>query len=130
MPFQYLEIFSVFIFFLSLFGLITSRNILKSVLFLLIFQTAVIAFWLTIGRGYRPPIVDDPAVLLQTQYIADPLPQTLMLTAIVIGVSVIAVIVTMLNTIFRSHRQTDWGELEKSEDEAFKEEIYGSHLHH
>ena len=130
MPFQYLEIFSVLVFFLSLFGLITSKNILKSVLFLLILQTAVITFWLTIGRGYHPPIIDDPALLQQTQYIADPLPQTLMLTAIIIGVSVVAVIVTMLNTIFRDHRQTGWAELEKDEDDAFKKEIYGSHLHH
>ena len=130
MPFQYLEIFSVFVFFLSLLGLIATRNVLKSVLFLLIFQTSVITFWLTIGRGYRPPIIDDPALLTHTQYIADPLPQTLMLTAIIIGVSVVAVIVTMLNTIFRNHRQTGWEELEKAEDETFKKEIYGSHLHH
>ena len=130
MPFQYLEVFSVFVFFLSLFGIITSKSIIKTVLFLLILQTAVITFWITIGRGYHPPIINDPALLRQAQYIADPLPQTLMLTAIIIGVSVVAVIITMLNTIFRSHRQSGWAEMEKEEDDAFKKEIYGSHLHH
>ena len=124
----YLEIFSVIMFFISLLGLITSNNIVKSIILILMMQTAVIMFWLTIGRGAHPPIIHDLALLDHPQLIADPLPQTLMLTAIIIGISVGAVIITMLNTVFRRFRTTDWKTLERIEDGIFKAEVYEDHL--
>ena len=128
MSFEFLEIFSIIMFFISLFGLISANSIVKSIIFILIMQTAVIMFWLTIGPGYNPPIIDDAALLAEPQYIADPLPQALMLTAIIIGISVAAIKITMLNTIFRSHRTTDWESLEKLENDSFKDQLYGEHL--
>ncbi|MCL2564362.1 MAG: cation:proton antiporter subunit C [Defluviitaleaceae bacterium] len=128
MIFRYLEVFSIIMFFICIFGLITCNNIVKSIIFALMMQTAVIMFWLTIGRGSIPPIIDNTALLDNTSYIADPLPQALMLTAIIIGISVTAVIITMLNTLFRKHLMTDWKAMEKAEDEAFKESLYGDHL--
>lgn len=124
------EIFAVIIFFVGLFGLITSKNMVKTVVFVLMIDTAIITFWLSIGRGAIPPIIYDPALLEYTRYIADPLPQTLMLTAIVIGISVAAIQITMLNTIFRAQRVIDWDTLKKIEDESFNDEIYGEHLEH
>jgi len=130
MSFPLLETLSVFMFFVSLFGVITCNNVVKSIIFTLMLQSAVIMFWLSLGRGKLPPIIDDIAILENTQYIADPLPQALMLTAIIIGISVTAVIITMLNTLYRKHKMTDWKTMEKSEDDSFKEDIYGSHLNH
>ena len=128
MIFQYLEVFSIIMFFICIFGLITCNNIVKSIIFALMMQTAVIMFWLTIGRGTVPPIIHDAALLEYTHYIADPLPQALMLTAIIIGISVSAVIITMLNTLFRKHLMTDWKAMEEAENKDFKERLYGEHL--
>jgi len=128
MPFHLLEIFSIIMFFISLFGLITCNNVIKSIIFILMIQTAVIMFWLTIGRGNLSPIVDDIAILEDITQIADPLPQALMLTAIIIGISVTAVIITMLNTLFRKHHMTDWKTMEEIEDASFKKDLYGENL--
>jgi multicomponent Na+:H+ antiporter subunit C len=51
--------------------------------------------------------------------IADPFPQALMLTAIIIGVSVTAINITMLNTLFRKFKTLDWKTMaEAAEGEA------------
>ena len=128
MIFNYLEVFSILMFFISLFGIVTCNNMVKSIIFTLMLQTSVIMFWLTIGRGPAPPIFDDAALLENTGYIADPLPQALMLTAIIIGISVSAVVITMLNTLFRKHRATNWRNMERYENKDFKKDIYGEHL--
>ena len=123
MIFQYLVIFSIIMFFIGIFGLITCNNIVKSIIFTLVMQTSVIMFWLTIGRGNIPPIIGDVALLEDTHFIANPLPQALMLTAIIIGISVTAVMITMLNTLFRKHLMTDWKAMEKIESKSFIEDL-------
>jgi multicomponent Na+:H+ antiporter subunit C len=42
---------------------------------------------------------------------ADPLPQALMITAIVIGVSVTAVALTMFITMYHIYGTTNWGKI-------------------
>jgi multicomponent Na+:H+ antiporter subunit C len=115
-------------FFISFFVLIYCSNIVKSIIFILVMQTTVIVFWLTIGRGEVPPIINDPYLLETPERIADPLPQALMLTAIIIGISVVAVKIIMLNTVFRKHRLTEWKDIEKAENDTFKKELYGEHI--
>ena len=108
-----LDLFSVILFFISFFGLITSRNIIKSIIFILLMQTSVIMFWLFLGARYgtTPPIIDNPDLLNNLSEISDPMPQALMLTAIIIGISVTAINITMLNSLFRKHNTTDWGSM-------------------
>jgi len=110
-----LDIFAIALFFIGFMGLITSRNVLKSIIFMLMMETAVIVFWLFIGSrtGVIPPIIYDVAMLDPDNLsaIADPLPQALMLTAIIIGISVTAINITMLNALLRKHGSTDWGVL-------------------
>jgi len=105
-----LDFFAIVMFFISFFGLITTRNIIKSIIFILLMQTAVIMFWLFLGARYGtvPPIVYDNAMLYDLSVFADPMPQALMLTAIIIGVSVTAINITMLNTLFRKYKTADW----------------------
>jgi multicomponent Na+:H+ antiporter subunit C len=97
-------------FFIALFGLITAKNAIKTIVFTLVMQTAVIMFWLFLsGRtGTIPPIIYDPALLYDMAAIADPTPQALMLTAIIIGISVTAIKITMLNYLFRRYNTADW----------------------
>ena len=110
MSFSTVDLFAVALFFISFFGLITTRNIIKSIIFTLIMQASVIMFWLFVGAraGHMPPIFEDPTYFGGMDNMADPLPQALMLTAIIIGVSVVAINITMLNTLFRKHKTTDW----------------------
>jgi len=110
-----LDIFAIALFFIGFLGLITSRNVLKSIIFMLMMEAAVIMFWLFVGSrtGTTPPIIHDPELLYYLPAIADPLPQALMLTAIIIGISVTAINITMLNALLRKYGSTDWGVLEQ-----------------
>lgn len=116
LPFELTQIAPPLLFFISFFGLITSRNVIKSIILLITMQTSVIIFWLTISasHGQIPPILSAEQILQNDlSGIADPLPQALMLTAIVIGISVTAIIITMLNALFRKYASTDWATLEQ-----------------
>jgi len=104
-----LDLITIILFFISFFGLITARSAIKTIIFVLLMQTAVIMFWLLMGTsGSRPPIIYDTALLGYLPDIADPVPQALMLTAIIIGISVTAIKITMLNYLFRRYGTADW----------------------
>jgi len=105
-----LEIFPILMFFISFFGIITSGNIVKSIILIILMQTAVILFWLGLGArlGVVPPIFEDIAYVYDPNAIADPLPQALMLTAIIIGIAVTAINITLLNALFRKYQTVEW----------------------
>jgi multicomponent Na+:H+ antiporter subunit C len=104
-----LEIFSVIMFFIGFYGIITSKNIIKSVVSIVLMEMAVIMFIISIGfsDGMTPPIGQN------LENATDPLPQALMITAIVIGVAVAAVNLTMLISLYRQYKSTDWDVLKK-----------------
>ena len=104
-----IELASIALFFICFYGLITSKKMIKSVIFLIVLQSAVILFFLSIGYqgGNVPPIGD---YFEHLEYVADPLPQALMITAIIIGVAVMTILLTMLMSLFRSYQTTDWAE--------------------
>ena len=110
MDINILDFFPIVLFFISFFGLITSKNVIKTIVFILLLQTAVIMFWLGLGARYgiMPPIIYDAAHLDNLYAIADPLPQALMITAIIIGISVTAVNLVMLNTLIRKYNTSEW----------------------
>jgi len=107
------ELFSIILFFISYFGMMRTENIVKTIVCIMMMQTAVIMFWLGIGArlGTAPPIIMDTAYLYTPEAIADPLPQALMLTAIIIGIAVTAVSITMLNTLFKKYRTIEWPDM-------------------
>ena len=71
-------------------------------------ESAVILFFITINfkEGAKPPIGIEPQII-----VADPLPQALMITAIVIGVSVAAVSLTMFIAIYHKYGTTNWQQI-------------------
>lgn len=80
----------------GLYALIATGNLVKRMVGLTIFQTSVFLLYITVGKvfGGVPPILPyddikdgtlDPAVLY-----SNPLPQVLILTAIVVGVATLA----------------------------------------
>ena len=112
------DIFPIILFFISFYGLITTSNIIKSIVFVMLMQTSVIMFWLGVGArlGAMPPIVYDVAYLETPEVIADPLPQALMLTAIIIGIAVTSINITMLNALFKKHRTVNWTAMQELEE--------------
>ena len=102
-----IEIAAILMFFICFFGLITSRKMIKTVIFLVMMQSSVVLFFLSLGfqTGITPPI---GAYFEQLEYVADPLPQALMITAIIIGIAVTTIILTLFMSIFRSYRTSDW----------------------
>ena len=106
---QIAELSSIVMFLISYYGLITTRNIIKSIVFIVLMEVSVVMFWLSFGfrAGIVPPILAS----MQGQefdYIADPFPQALMITAIVIGLSITAINTVMFITLYRKHRTTNW----------------------
>ena len=98
------EIFSVVMFFIGFYGLISNKNIIKSIISIGFMEMAVVVFFLSLGYvdGIKPPIGQH------IENAADPLPQSLVITAIIIGVTVTAVILVMLISYSRQSKTTDW----------------------
>lgn len=94
---------AIALFCIGIYGLIARRNILKTVISFGIIQSAIILFFLNINyeENALPPIE-------QTTNIADPMPQALMITAIVIGVAVTAVSLTMFISLYHHYGTTNW----------------------
>lgn len=99
---------SIMLFFIGIYGVILRRSIIKSVISIIVMETAVILFFLTINfdEASSPPIGSEVQAA-----IADPLPQAFMITAIVIGIAVTAVSLTMANTINDRYGTSNWKEL-------------------
>ena len=97
------------------YAMIGKNNLVKKLLGMNIFQTAIILFFVSTGvkKGGSIPIVDKYAGLAGTidaSTIDNPLPHVLMLTAIVVGVSVTGVALAVLQRIYR-----EYGTLEENE---------------
>lgn len=99
------EVISIVIFFIGVYGLIARRNIIKSIISVVVMEVAVILFFLTIN--FTPDSV-PPIGTENTARFADPLPQALMITAIVIGVGLIAVALTLFITLHHKYGTTNW----------------------
>jgi len=100
---------------IGFYAMIGKRNLVKKLLGMNIFQTAIILFFISTGvkRGGAIPILDKHEVLLHginPATIDNPLPHVLMLTAIVVSVSVTGVALAILIRIYRRY-----GTLEEDE---------------
>jgi multicomponent Na+:H+ antiporter subunit C len=94
------------------FGLITRRNLIKKVYALSIMNMAVLLLFNVEGgrAGEHAPFMQYAG---DSQSFVDPLPQALMLTAIVVGVCISIVALTLAYRLFREHGTLDCEELRK-----------------
>jgi multicomponent Na+:H+ antiporter subunit C len=110
---------------IGLYAMISKHNLIKKLIGMSIFQTAIILFYVSIGVKNeatipiavhpRPPAersegAEPAAPSLRAEDYTNPLPHVLMLTAIVVGVSTLGVGLALAQTI---HRQ--FGTLEENE---------------
>ncbi len=98
--------FSVFL--IGFYGLIMSGNIIKSIISLNIVQTSLILLFINLSRhaGTGLPIIGSG-----TGVPIDPLPQALMITAIVIGASITSLSLMLTIKIFHYYGTLEWHEI-------------------
>ena len=99
---------SIILFGIGVYGLLTQKNLFKYLISLSIIDTAVNVFLIATGyvEGGLAPIY-TPSVFSSSENFVDPLPQALVLTAIVIGVGVLALGATLLVKIKGKHSSLD-----------------------
>lgn len=108
------ETVGIILFFIGLYGICARQNMVKTIISIGIMQTAIILYFVASNfeTGMRPPIgTAAPGIM------ADPLPQALMITAIVIGVAVTAVSLTMFITLYHKYGTTNWKKVVKKRRE-------------
>jgi multicomponent Na+:H+ antiporter subunit C len=105
---RYIYLFVVLLLCLGLFALLTERHLVKKLVGLVIFQTAVFLFFIegSVREGGDVPII-NPAVGSDPEAYMNPLPHLLILTALVVGVAVIGVALALIVTIHRAFGTLD-----------------------
>lgn len=107
---------SIALFFIGMYGLCARRNILKTIISMSILQASLVLYFLSLSFHPLnvPPIGAD---LNAYAYVADPVPQALMITAVVVGISVTAVSLTMFVSMFHKYGTTNWNKVKKKRGE-------------
>jgi multicomponent Na+:H+ antiporter subunit C len=98
------------LFFVGLYGVITRRNLIKIAVSLSIMEISIFLFFALIGYidGGAAPIVDpaDPVKVY-----VDPLPQAMVLTAIVIGLATTSMLMAVIIRLYRKYGTFDIREI-------------------
>lgn len=96
------------------YGMMAKNNLMKKLIGMNIFQWSIILYYISIGskKGGTLPVVLTGQAARAADYI-NPLPQVLMLTAIVVGVATTGIALALLVILYRKY-----GTLE--EDEIIK----------
>ncbi len=97
---------------LGFFGIIEKKNLLMKIFSMDVMSTGVIGYYILIAarHGLYSPILADRPVAY-----ADPVPQAVILTAIVIGLSIQALMLVAVMKLARDHPTLETREIEKSQ---------------
>jgi multicomponent Na+:H+ antiporter subunit C len=102
---------------IGLFAMIAKNNLIKKLVGMNIFQTAIILFYVSIGskKGGTIPIIEHTKANIAhsinpAQYV-NPLPHVLMLTAIVVSVSTFGVALALAIRIYNRYRTLEEDEI-------------------
>lgn len=98
---------------IGLYGMMVKRNLVKKVIGLSIFQSAIILFFVLLAYkdGGTVPVVDPRFSVEEVNAYINPLPHTLMLTAIVVGVATVGVAFALLIRIYKGYGTLDEDDL-------------------
>ena len=98
------------LFLVGLYGVVTRRNLIKIAISLSIMEFSIFLILVLIGyiENAQAPIVDLNA---GTQIYVDPLPQAMVLTAIVIGLATTAMLMAIAIRLYRKYKTFDIREI-------------------
>ena len=108
--------FFIILLMLGLYGAVGKVNLVKKLIGLSIFQTAIILFYVSIGfkNGATIPILEvahgEKVGSISPEEFINPLPHVLMLTAIVVGVATVGVALSVIQRLY-----AEYGTLEEDE---------------
>ncbi len=96
---------------IGLYGMIFKKNLVKKIIGMSIFQVSIILFFVASASKWNAtvPVLEtgnQEEALVAYTYI-NPLPHTLMLTAIVVGVAISGVAFALIIRIYRRYRTLD-----------------------
>jgi len=105
------------LFCVGLYGILLKRNLVKKVVGLTILQSSILLFWVSIASkwGATVPVKDSNFPVEDPSHYLNPLPHTLMLTAIVVGVATLGVAFSLLIAIWNRYQTLDEQELMEKE---------------
>jgi multicomponent Na+:H+ antiporter subunit C len=105
----YAYIFLALLFTIGLYGMLIKQNMMKKVLGLSIIQATTILFWIVSAykEGGMVTILDKRLPVENPELYLNPLPHTLMLTAIVVAVVTLGVSFALLIAIYREYKTLD-----------------------
>ena len=102
---------------LGFYAMIGKRNLLKKLVGMNIFQTAIILYFISTGakRGATIPIVEHghggAMDIIHASHYVNPLPHVLMLTAIVVMVSTFGVALAVVIMVYRRYQTLEEDEI-------------------
>ncbi|MBN1369641.1 MAG: cation:proton antiporter subunit C [Dehalococcoidaceae bacterium] len=104
LSFHYSYIMIVVLLVIGLYGMLGKRNLVKKVIGLNIFQTAIFLFFIkgALKDGATVPVI-DPETGIEAAAYFNPLPHVMILTAIVVSVAITGVAMALLLNIYRSY---------------------------
>lgn len=105
--------FTIILLCVGLYGILFKKNLIKKTIGLAILQISVVLYFVSIASKWDATVtVLDPNIPVDqvTSYL-NPLPHTLMLTAIVVGVATLGVAFTLLIAIYNRYNTLDEQEL-------------------
>jgi len=121
------DIVSVILFFIGVAGLVIRKNMMISIISVGIMDTAIILFFISItsSAGRVAPMLAEAGISVAV----DPVGHALVLTSIVIGISIQAIILIMILNLYRSYGTLDWDEAKKiRERENHEFDIIKAHI--
>ena len=100
---------------MGLYCLVAKKNIVKKIIGVVIMEYAVNLYLIIIGykRGGVAPIIEKSTRPELLERFVDPLPQALVLTSIVIGLGVLALMVSMVIRLYEKHGTFDMSQISK-----------------
>jgi len=110
---NYDYLFIIVLITIGLFGMIMKKNLVKKVIGMSIFQSAIILFYISksVKLGGTVPILVDELAEAEVAAYINPLPHALMLTAIVVGVATVGVAFALIVLIYKRYNTLDEKEL-------------------
>ena len=95
---------------IGLYGMLGKRNLVKKLIGMNIFQTAIFLFFIEGATkiGATVPVIDPLLGTAASQYV-NPLPHVLILTDIVVSVATTGVALALLVTLYRRYHSLDEG---------------------
>jgi multicomponent Na+:H+ antiporter subunit C len=107
--------FIIILMMLGLYGILFKHNLVKKLIGMTILQSSIILFYVASATkwGATVPIVSPLLGTENAQAYINPLPHTLMLTAIVVGAATVGVAFALLVSIYQRYKTLDEDQLLK-----------------